>query len=631
LRDDFKPRVERIRVPRISFASQPFVLWWNREMAARHMRAPGKDASPDVGEFCRVFPDSFFVTDRAPFFDTRGGKRGQLLAAGFHLQQGYFRDDEPLCKLVLDEAGRRELDALWQELDFVTLVPLRQYRDFIFYERTEAPCFIQDSVFDFARSEDKEVTSEPKIEHMRIAYLTKARKIGASEVALGAIESYFQDMAAAIHRVEESRRNAEPSHLRALEQFAERAYRRPLSRAERDDLVGFYQALRRQDGLSREDAMRDTITSVLMSPHFCYRIDSAKPGTSPHPLSDYALVSRLSYFLWASMPDAELLAAAARDELHKPEVLLAQTRRMLQDDRVRGFTVEFAGNWLGFRRFEEHNAVDRERFAQFTDELRQAMYEEPIRFFLDVVRRDRSVLDFLFAGDTFVNSVLARHYGIRISGTGPDEWVRVVHANRYGRGGFLPMAVFLTANSPGLRTSPVKRGNWVVRRLLGERIPAPPAEVPELPKDEARTGNLTLPQLLARHREEKSCATCHQRFDSIGLVFEEYGPIGERREWDLGGRLIEAKATFPDNSTGEGLDGLRRYLSERRRDEFVDNLCRKLLAYALGRGLLPSDEATIKMMRGRLSSEAHRFGTLIEVIVTSPQFLNRRGRDDPRE
>src|SRR5205085_11048640 len=169
----------------------------------------------------------------------------------------------------------------------------------------------------------------------------------------------------------------------------------------------------------------------------------------------------------------------------------------------------------------------------------------------------------------------------RGEGGGPEVWVQVDEAHRYGRGGLLPMAVFLTRNSPGLRTSPVKRGYWVARRMLGEHIPAPPPEVPELPKDEAKLGEQTLPQLLARHREHKACAGCHQRFDSIGLAFEGYGPIGERRTRDLGGRPVETKATFPDGSDRTGLDGLRHYLGTKRQDEFVDNLCRKLFAYAL--------------------------------------------------
>ena len=371
---------------------------------------------------------------------------------------------------------------------------------------------------------------------------------------------------------------------------------------------------------------------MLVSPHFCYRIDPSQPGETAHPLPDFALASRLSYFLWSSMPDPELLARAAAGDLHEPAVLLAQARRMLRDDRVRGFATEFAGNWLGFRRFEEHNAVDRERFASFTNELRSAMYEEPIRFFVDIVSRNGSVLDLLYADHTFVNPALARHYGIPIpAAVGPDEWVRCDVAHRFGRGGLLPMSVFLTASSPGLRTSPVKRGFWVVRKLLGERIPPPPPEVPELPKDEAKSGNLSLPELLARHRDNKSCAGCHQRFDSIGLVFEGYGPIGERRDRDLGGRPVLASATFPDGASGTGLSGLRRYLSERRQDEFIEHVCRELLVYALGRGLLLADEATIKTMRSRLASDAFRFDSLIETIVTSPQFLKKRGRDDTRD
>src|SRR5205807_3616305 len=154
------------------------------------------------------------------------------------------------------------------------------------------------------------------------------------------------------------------------------------------------------------------LTSVLLSPHFCYRLDLPQPGKTAQPLSDYALASRLSYFLWSSMPDAELLAHAAAGDLHEPAVLRAQARRMLRDPRVRGLATEFAGNWLDFRRFEEHNGVDRGRFPAFTNELRQAMFEEPVRYFADVARRDRSVLDLLYGDDTFVNRPLAKHYGM---------------------------------------------------------------------------------------------------------------------------------------------------------------------------------------------------------------------------
>jgi hypothetical protein len=568
---------------------------------------------------------------------------------------GYFRDDAPLSALMLDESQQRELNRLWDEFHFITLDFVRQYKDYIFFERAEPPRFMQGAEFDFARSEDKDSCSEKKIEQLAEAYLAKARRSGGDSLAIRAIEDYFKNISANIRWSEKARKAAEPKHLLALQSFAESAYRRPLAQPERDELLAFYRALREKDGLEHEEALRDTITSVLMSPSFCYRMD---PGESPgvasrkstadlardsatairgpaatpkwkaQPLSDYALANRLSYFLWSSMPDAELLAHAKAGDLHRPKVLLAQTRRMLQDERIRRFATEFGGNWLDFRRFEEHNAVDRERFKAFNNELRAAMFEEPIRFFVDVVQRDRPVLDFLNASDTFVNPVLARHYGMVDLDFQSNEWKHVENADAYGRGGLMPMSVFLTKNAPGLRTSPVKRGYWVVRRLLGEQIPPPPPKVPELPNDEGKLGDLTLREVLARHREDKSCAGCHARFDGLGLVFEGYGPIGERRDRDLGGRPVDVGATFPGGGEGSGLEGLRRYLNDSRRQEFIDNLCRKMLAYALGRTLLLSDDVTIDNMRAKLAANGYRFNSAVETIVTSPQFLTRRVPDD---
>jgi hypothetical protein len=301
---------------------------------------------------------------------------------------------------------------------------------------------------------------------------------------------------------------------------------------------------------------------------------------------------------------------------------------MLRDGRVRGLAEEFGGNWLDFRRFQEHNSVDRGRFPSFDDELRRSMFEEPIRFFLDVVQHDRPVSQFLEGEHTFVNTALARHYGMPLPPGGTDTWVRVDDAAHFGRGGLLPMAVFLTKNSPGLRTSPVKRGYWVVKRLLGENIPAPPANVPDLPDDEAKLGDLTLRETLTRHRADKACAVCHARFDAVGLAFEGYGPVGEARTRDLGGRLVDTRATFPRGGDGSGVEGLRAYLGSTRREEFVENLCRKLLAYGLGRTLIPSDDATVGAMCERLDADGGRFGALVEVIVTSPQFRNKRIEGD---
>ena len=665
LRKDLTPKAEELHAEGVSNGSQPFVLWRNRWIAANHMSYLGKAQAADAAAFatfCRVFPDTFAVIERAPYYDKSTNPKGRRLSAGFHLMQGYFRDDAALCELVLSDAERREIDTLWNELHFVSRDPMRQYKDFIFFERAEPPQFIKEAAFDFARSEDKDAISEAKIKQLCETYLAKARKIGCNDKAIEAIETYFNEINAQIRAVEKARLAAEPSHLATLLQFATRAYRRPLSDAERDGLLAFYRKLRGEEQLSHEDAIRDTLASILLSPKFCY-LTLAAPSENKGaaaPLSDYALASRLSYFLWASMPDTELLARAAKGDLHHPEVLVAQARRMLRDPKVRGFADQFAGNWLEFRRFEESNTVDRTRFPAFTNELRAAMAEEPIRFFMHVVQQNRPVLDFLDADYVIVNSVLAKHYGMRFATSRPsppasgrednlanslgggrgdggegnspsNDWRLIAHAHEYNRGGFPPMALFLTKNSPGLRTSPVKRGYWVVRRLLGENIPPPPPSVPELPKDEAKLGEQTLPQLLARHRADQACAGCHQRFDSIGLAFEGFGPIGEVRTKDLGGRPIQAAAAYPDGAERTGLDGLRDYLSKKRQNDFIDNLCRKLFAYALGRTLLLSDNPTIEAMRTKLASDSYRFESLIESIVTSKQFLNRRGRDDGKE
>jgi hypothetical protein len=618
LRAEFPAQAGKIDVKGISRGSQWLLLWRNDQLAARHGASP-PGADEGVVRFCRTFPDTFVVLERGPYYDASASPKGRFLSAGFHLMQGYYRDDAPLVELVLDAAARREIDALWNELHFVSQDALRQYKDFIFFERAEPPRFLFDAAFDFARSEDKDAVSDAKIRLLRDAYLAKAREKGAGDAALLAIDAYFSGIHAKIRKVEEDRRAAEPGQLAALQTFAARAWRRPLTDAERDDLLAFYRQLRDRDQLSHEDAFRDALASVLMSPNFCYRFSVSRGGA----LTDYELASRLSYFLWSSMPDAELLDRAAAGELRRPEVLRAQARRLLRDPKVRGLATEFVGNWLDFRRFEEHNAVDRDRFPSFTPELRQAMFEEPLRYVIDVARRNRSVLDLLYGSDTVVNRVLAKHYGMPEPAT--DDWIAVGDARRYGRGGLLPMAVFLTKNAPGLRTSPVKRGYWVVRRLLGEVIPPPPPTVPTLPKDEADLGQLTLPQVLARHRDDRACAGCHRRFDSIGVVFEGFGPIGERREKDLGGKPVQTAAPFPDGQERDGLAGLREYLRERRQGDFVNNLCRKLFSYALGRSLQPSDRGTLEAMRARLEAENYAFGSLVDVIVTSPQFLNKRG------
>ncbi len=684
VRKKVEPRFWNVTAGKIGGAAQPFLIWKNVQYATHRMNfdtaqlqvqgepppprpsepEPGADGEfgpghtrlvtnivgdPDLfvpagqrlryeaafAEFCAVFPDMFYKQERGRnYFDT-SKDGGRYLSAGFHNSMGFFRDDQALYELLLDTRQQAQLDEMWEEMDFVASTTSRMYVQYIDGEHRRGHRVLpgaaneKESAAAAAAEQDSDVTLEDKIKSTESNYLSNAAD--SDEPGIQAIKYYFESINHTLRATEKARVDAEPSHLRALLDFAARAYRRPLSQDEKNDLLAFYKTSHERDGLDHETAIRECLVSVLMSPDLTYRIDLVGDEKGIRPLSDYSLASRLSYFLWSSMPDEELLSHAAAGDLHQPAILAAQAKRMLKDPRVRSLAVEFGGNWLDFRHFEEINTVDKQRFPVFTSDLREAMFEEPVRFLTDVFQNDRPALDLIYGKDTFVNRTLAKHYGIPV----PDmlakgEWFHVQDASPYGRGGILPMAAFLTKNAPGLRTSPVKRGNWVVKNVLGERIPPPPPVVPELPHDEAKL-DLPLREVLARHRADPNCAQCHARFDSLGLVFEGFGPIGEHREKDLAGHPVDASANFPDHSDGNGLEGLRRYIRDRRQNDFVNNVCGKLLACALGRSLINSDESLLQEMRSKLAANDGRLGAAIEAVVTSRQFLNKRGREDLAE
>jgi hypothetical protein len=609
--------------------------------------------------FAYVFPDAFYVSERGRYFPDNSEDKGRLLSAGYHNIVGYYRDDLPLIQLILDDNGKRELDRLWNEFDYIAAYSARTWTQYYFNQSGEVFGKGDESGSD--RPTDHAVTDTAVIFKMRDVYLAKAAADPTNDpVAAEAIRDHFNQMNATLRSLEKEHAAAEPRQLDGLLQFAERAYRRPLTSAERAELLDYYHQDRTQNQLSHEDAMRGAITGVLMEPDFLYRLDIAGPQVPPlrshgepgqaasvprpagtggmtkltkvsrsssavpsEPLSSYALASRLSYFLWASMPDEELLQHAAANDLQKPAVLLAQARRMMKDARVRGLATEFTGNWLAFRLFETNNAVDRQRFPQFNADLREAMFQEPIRYVEDSIQSNRSVLDLIYGNYTFVNPVLAKHYGIPGVVGDVNHWVRVDDAGKYGRGGLLPMAVFMTQNSPGLRTSPVKRGNWVVQKVLGIRVPPPPPVVPELPSDESKS-ELPVRDMLARHRAIPFCAACHARFDSFGLAYEGYGPIGDVRTKDLAGRPVDTSVVYPGDINGVGFIGLRNFIRDHRQDQFINNLCRKLLVYSLNRSLQLSDEALVDTMQTNLAAQGYGFDSLVETIVMSPQFRNQR-------
>ncbi len=599
--------------------------------------------------FASVFPDTFVVSERGRYWPEQSTDNGRLLSAGYHNTGGYYRDDTALMQLILDQKGQAQLNRLWNEFDFIATQTERTWVQYFFNQSGEVDGNINGPLSTESGSKrpvGHEVTDQFVILQMRDKYLARwaVNKDTNDPVAPKAFNWHFGLINKTLRDLEKQHAAAEPKHLAALVRFTERAYRRPLTAAERTDVVAYYKNLRGKK-LSHEDALRDTIVSVLMSPDFLYRFDlsrkvaSAKPApaqtgltktalteTKPYvaePLSDYGLASRLSYFLWSSMPDAELLRHAAAGDLHRPEVLTAQARRMLKDPKVNGFATEFTGNWLVFRQFETNNSVDRQRFPAFDDDLREAMFQEPIHFMQDTIQREGSVLDLIYGDFTFVNPQLAKFYGMPDISGDADKWVRVDNAGKYGRGGILPMAVFMTQYSPGLRTSPVKRGNWVVQKVLGIRVPPPPPVVPELPSDESKT-DLPIRAMLEQHRKNPFCAGCHQRFDSFGLVFEGYGPVGNARATDMAGRAVDNSATFPGGVEATGVAGLRSFIKDHRQDRYVENLSRKLLAYALNRSLQLSDESLVDKMKTSLAADGYRLRALVETVVTSPQFLNKR-------
>ncbi len=291
---------------------------------------------------------------------------------------------------------------------------------------------------------------------------------------------------------------------------------------------------------------------------------------------------------------------------------------------MRRLAIEFACQWLHIYDFDLLEEKSEKHFPEFVN-LRSDLYEESIRFFTDLFQRDAPLLSLLNAEDTFVNERLARFYGIQ--GVEGESWRRIEGVQQHGRGGILGLAAVLAKQSGASRTSPILRGNWVSEVLLGERLPRPPKDVPQLPEDETATDGLTVRQLVARHTSDGLCSSCHQRIDPFGFALEGFDAVGRRRHRDLAGRPIDTQTKLPDGSEIRGLDGLRDYLLETRWDAVLHQFCRKLLGYALARELQLSDEPLLTEMQERLARNDYRFSVAVEMIVLSRQFREIRGRD----
>ena len=476
----------------------------------------------------------------------------------------FHREDRWLRELILDEEQSAEIDRLWSELRFVSQDALKLVD-------------VYEQIWQFATQGAKPTAFDP---------LRKPIMDGAKSF----LEKY---------------RLSEPKRLDAVLDFAAHAWRRPLDQAKAKELRDLYAQLRENE-LNHEQAIRLTLARVLVAPEFLYK--SEEPGQQTGPVNGHELATRLSYFLWSSAPDKELLGAAR--QLIDREVLRKQTRRLLQHRKVRRLALEFGCQWLGIRDFDQLDEKNERLYPEFKS-LRGPMREEAIRFFTDLFQNNRSILSLLNADHTYVNYQLAKFYGLKKANPG---WHRIENQ----RAGILGMAATLARQSGASRTSPILRGNWIYETLLGQHLPKPPPDVPQLP--DALPIGLTERQLIERHSGDPACAKCHVRIDPYGFALEAFDAIGRSRE------AADTKAKLPDGKTIEGLNGLRDYLLKDRRDEFVRQFCRKLLGFALGRGTQLSDEPLLDEMLKRLKANDFRIQSAVEMIVQSRQFREIRGK-----
>ena len=525
-----------------------------------HPRVAAEQARPAV-EFRALFPPAVLFQPIIP----RDAQGSVFL---------YRREDEPLRRLLLDESGRAELDRLLSELEFVS-------------EQALATPIAYEGLVQYYRKPN---------DGARIMFF------------------YIQLFVEQIKREETAflaaQVAAEPKHLYALLGFAALAWRRPLADDERTAILASYRA-DRAEGAKHDPAFRAALARVLSSPWFLYRVEQPASGSHWQPVSGDELATRLSFLLWDSIPDEELRAKGAK--LQEPAVMEEQLRRMLKDVRVRGMAEEFGARWLGVRDFVANHGRSLKHFPEFTPVLRDALAEEPVRFFDDLLVNDRPVADVIAADAVVINDVLAKHYDIP-GVTGP-EWRRVEKVSAYGRGGFLGFGAVIAKQSAAARTSPIKRGAWLLQ-VLGERLPNPPLGVPPLP--ETPPEGLTVREITERHRQDAKCAGCHIRIDPFGMAMERLDAIGRLRpasEFKPG----DTKGILRDGTEIDDIAGLRNHFAGPRREDLLRTLARKLTGYALGRAVQLSDRKLVDELT-KTMVDGGRWSDVLLVIVRSEQF-----------
>jgi len=419
-------------------------------------------------------------------------------------------------------------------------------------------------------------------------------------------------------------RRAEPGQLTDALAFASRAWRRPLTPVERQSLRAFYQAARSTRQLDHDGAMRTLLARILMSPAFLYRLEMS-PRSTETRLDDWQIASRLSFFLWSSIPDEPLRRAAAAGQLQESAAIASQVRRMTADPKARRLSTEFFGQWLGFYHFDQYRGVDTGRFPEFTDEVKRAMLDEAVSTFEYLVRERRPVKEILHADYVFVNQALARFYGLDVPVSASGAVQRVDGAQAFDRGGALRLGAVLTTTSAPLRTSPVKRGDWILRRILGSPTPPPPADAGTLPADDKSFEGQTLRQRLAQHKDRPQCASCHLRIDPLGFPLEGFDAVGRSRTAYADGNPVDVTGEFKGRPPIVGVNGLLDYLEDKDA-AVMTTLSRKMIGYALGRNPQASDRRLMADMV-RAGGDAS-FTDLAIAIATSRQFRYRTGAAD---
>ena len=458
-----------------------------------------------------------------------------------------------------------------------------------------------------------------------------AEKIPANSARIGSVELGGPYAAVKGPSIESQKKIYACGHLNSnhekrcarviVERLAHRAYRRPVTTAEVAQLTSLVAQVQKDNG-SFEEGLAVGIQAMLLSPHFLFRVEarpSARASKAATSLTQHELASRLSYFLWSSMPDDELLRAAGRGKLSRPAELAAQVRRMLLDPKADALANNFLGQWLQTRALESVKP-DRKKFPDFDEYLRLSMARETGMFFKSILQEDRSILDFIDADYSYLNERLARFYGLT-EVQGP-EFRKVSFARDAQRGGLLTHASVLTISSYANRTSPVLRGKWVLDNLLGTPPPPPPPDVPNLNEEKIGTTS-SMREQLELHRKNPICASCHVRMDPLGFGLENFDAVGAWRTKD-GEFPINASGTLPDGRSFTGPQGLKSILKAQP-DKFTETLTRKLLMYALGRGLETSDDVAVNEIVRQVAADDYRMSSLILGIVNSQPFQKRRG------